>query len=109
MKKIIEEVLDAERQLDKILSEARSQASCIKNDADKKMTEKLNLAQEKARQIYRESIEQAEKEARQQAEEKISEAEMQKKKTLAGQTDNIDRLAEDICRLIKKTEYDMDA
>ena len=109
MKRIIEEILEVEEQLKTVVTEARAEAAAIKNSADKDMSEKLNQAKEQTRHIYQTTVDQAKKQAEQLAAEKLRQADMQKDAMFKENADKINRLVEDICRIIVKTEYDMDS
>ena len=107
MKKIIKEVLQVEDQVKELINQARSQAAEIKSSADKDMSEKINQAKEETKQIYQTVIEDAKKQAEQIANEKIKQADMQKEDMIKSNTDKIDSLVSNICKIILTTEYDM--
>ena len=108
MKRIIEEILEVEEQLKRVITDARAEAAAIKNSADKDMSEKLNQAKEQTRQIYQATVEEAKKQAEGLAAEKLQQAEKHKTAMFEENADKIERLVRDICGIIVKTEYDMD-
>jgi vacuolar-type H+-ATPase subunit H len=107
MKKIIKEVLQVEGRVKELVNQARVQAVEIKSFADKDMSEKINQAKEETRQIFQAVLEDAKKQAEQLANEKIKQADMQKENMIKSNTDKIDRLVSNICKIILTTEYDM--
>jgi len=106
MKEIIQEVLQAEEQVKTIIQQARVEAAEIKNSADKDMSEKINQAKEQTRQIYQASVEEAKKQGEQLADEKIRQADAEKENMIESNADKINRIADDICKMIVTTEYD---
>ncbi len=108
MKKIIEEVLQVEKAGEKMIEQARTEASRIKNDADKEMSERIDKAKEQARQIYQAELDEAKKEAQNLANKKIEQADVEKETLLKNNAEQIKSLVENICEIILKTEYDAD-
>lgn len=100
MKRIIEEVLEAEERVGAILRQARDKAAKIRRSAEKEISEKMSDAKQQAREILQATVEDAKKEAELIADEKIKQAEKQKDALLNDRTDAIDNLVDNICSII---------
>ena len=74
MKRIIEEVLQAEERVGGIIKQAREKAAEIKRSAEKESTEKLNDAKQQALAIVQTTVENAKKEAEHISEDKLKKA-----------------------------------
>ncbi len=108
MKRIIEEVFAAEEKVGAILKQAQSQASEIRQSADREIAESISRAKEEARQIIQASVEQAKKDAEQIRKERLQEAERAREALLASRAANLDGLVETLCHVIRTTQYDTD-
>jgi vacuolar-type H+-ATPase subunit H len=103
MKQIIEEVFKAEQKVDEILRQAREKALQIKQSAEKTGIDNINEAKQKMREIINSAIENAKKEAESIRQEKLKQAEAQKDAMLS-KGDEINKLIDDICGIVMKTE-----
>ncbi len=108
MKRIIEEVLQAEERVGAILKQARNKASEIRRSAEKDISEKMSDAKQKAREIIQATVEDATKEAERIREEKLKQADQEKDTLLNNNTDTIGNLVDNICNIILTTEYEKD-
>ncbi|OHB76592.1 MAG: hypothetical protein A2Z25_05975 [Planctomycetes bacterium RBG_16_55_9] len=103
MKRIIEEVIQAEAKVSSALRQAREKASEIIHSAEKEASQKLGQAREQAREIMQASIDQARKEAECLREERIEQVTRQKDTLLTSHADVIDALVDDICKIVLNT------
>jgi vacuolar-type H+-ATPase subunit H len=103
MKRIIEEVLQAEERLSDIIKKAREKAAEIKLSAEKENTEKLNDAKQQALAIVQTKVENAKKQAERISEEKLKKARGQKDILLNEKSAEIDTLVDNICEIILTT------
>ena len=106
MEKIIKEVLEVEKDVDKIIQEAREKASEIKKKAEKEASEKISDTRLKAQKIIQDSAEKAREETKKIREEKLTEAEDQSKKFLQKNKKKIDKFVDEITRRIIITRYE---
>ena len=108
MKRIIEEVFEAEEKVDTVLRQAREKASEIRHSAEKDVSEKISDAKQRALEIMRAAVEDAKKEAERIREEKLKQADQEKDTLFNNNADTIDDLVDDICKIILTTEYEKD-
>jgi len=108
MKKVIEEVLQIEEKVNANIKQTQLKANEIRMAADKDISEKTAKAKEKGREILQTAIEDAKKDAERLADEKIKQAEAGKDALLSSNSDKINTLVEDICKIILTTEYQTD-
>jgi len=104
MKRIIEEVLQAEQKVSAALKQTREKASEIIRSAEKEMSEKMADAREKAREIMQATVEEAKKEAECLREEKLKQVDHEKESLLNSNTDVTGTLIDDICRIVLDTD-----
>jgi len=110
MKRIIEDVLEAEEKVGVILKQAREKAFEIRRSAENEMSEKTNEAKQAAREIVRIAVEDAKRDAERIRAEKLELVDAQKDTLLSGKSSNddrkdvIDNLVDEICNVIKGTE-----
>jgi vacuolar-type H+-ATPase subunit H len=109
MKRIIEEVLQAEERVGDIIKQAREKAAAIKSSAEKETTEKLNDAKQQALVIVQTIIENAKKEAEHISEEKLKKAKEEKDILLNEKSADIDGLVDNICEIILATGHERDS
>ena len=109
MKKIIEEVLQAEKKVNVILEQARNKASEIRQSVEKEISEKMSDAKQQAREIIQTTVENAKKEAEHISEEKLKQADQEKNTLLNNNSDTMDNLVDNICNIILSTEYEKDS
>ena len=109
MKKIIEEVLQAEEKVSIVLKQARHKASEIRQSAEKEISEKMSDAKQKARKIIQTTVENAKKEAEHIGEEKLKQADQEKDTLLDNNTDTIKNLVDSTCNIILTTDYEKDS
>jgi len=103
MKRIIEEVLQAEERVGDIIKQAHEKAAEIKHSAEKENTEKLNDAKQQALAIIQTTVENTKKEAERISEEKLKKARSQKDILLNEKSAEIDTLVDNICEIILNT------
>ena len=108
MKKIIEEVLQAEEKVSIVLKQARNKASGIRQSVEKEISEKMSDAKQEAREIIQTTVENAKKEAEHIGEEKLKQADHEKDTLLNNNTDTMNNLVDNICNIILTTEYEKD-
>jgi F0F1-type ATP synthase membrane subunit b/b' len=104
MKRIIEEVLEAEEKISADLKQARQKATEIVKSAEKEISEKMADTREKARGIIQSAIEEAKKEAEFVKRESLKEADREKEALLKSNADKIDTLVDDVSKIILTTE-----
>lgn len=105
MKQIIEEVLQAEKNVSAILKDAREKAVEIKKATEKQMATDLSRAKEKAQEIAIEKTEAAKKESETICEEMLKTADKEKENFLAMHSDSVDTLVNKICSLVTETVF----
>ena len=81
MKEVVNNILDTEKKVEQLLSEARQQATRIRQDSEKEASATIAAAQEKALEILRTTVAAARDEA-QQSREKTFAAFHEKQDTL---------------------------
>ena len=108
MKKVIEEVLQVEEKVNTDIKQVQAKANEIRMAADRDISEKTAKAKEKGREILQTAIEDAKKEAERMAEEKIKAANAEKDALLSSNSEKINTIVEDICKIILTTEYQTD-
>jgi len=108
MKRIIEDVFQAEEKVSLVLGQARNKASEIRQSVEKEISDKMSDAKQKAREIIQANVEDAKKEAERIREEKLKQADQEKDTLLNNNTDTIDNLVGNICNIILTTEYEKD-
>jgi vacuolar-type H+-ATPase subunit H len=109
MKRIIEEVLEAEEKISADLETARRKASEILQSAEKEISEKMGDAKEKARGIIQSAVEEAKKEAEFVRTQSLKEADREKETLLKNNADKINALVDDISKIILTTELNGDS
>ena len=106
MKEIIQEILQAEEKVGTFLEQARNKASEIKLSAEKEASEKTGEAKQKSREMIQAAVENARKEAEHIKQDRLGQAALEKDALLKNNADKINRLVDDICKIILTTEYD---
>ena len=109
MKRIIEEVLQAEERVGDIIKQAREKAAEIKLSAEKGNTEKLNDAKQQALVIVQTTVENAKKEAERISEENLQKTKEEKDILLNEKSAEIDSLVDNICEIILTTGHVRDS
>ncbi len=109
MKRIIEEVFEAEEKVSAILRQAQMQASEIRQSAEREISESLGSAKDQARQIIQAAVEQARIEAERIREEKLREAESTCNGLVGNGARNLNSLVETLCQVIRTTEHETDS
>jgi len=109
MKRIIEEVLQAEERLNDIIKQAREKAAEIKRSVEKENTDKLNDAKQQALIIVQTAVENAKKEAEHISEDKLKKAKEEKNILLNKKSTEIDTLVDNICEIILATNQERDS
>ena len=104
MKRIIEEVLQAEEKVVAIIKEARDEAAEIRRSAETEISQKTSDAKHKAREMVQAAVEEAKKEAERISKEKIELIDHQKDALLNNRADEIDDLVGEISGMILTTE-----
>ena len=104
MKRIIEEVLQAEQKVNTALNQAREKASEIIRSAEKEMSEKMMQAREQSRDIVQTTVDEAKKEAERLREERLKQVDQDKEALLQDNPHITDALIDDICRIVLNTE-----
>ena len=108
MKKIVEEVLEAEKKLDTILRQARQKASEIRLAAEKDMSEQTNNARQQTREIIQTAIEDAKQQAQRERHQRLEQADKAKDVIIQENADKINSLVDSICDIVLSTEYERD-
>ena len=103
MKRIIEEVLQAEEKVGAIIKEARDEAAEIRRSAETEISQKTSDAKRKAREMVQTAVEEAKKEAERISKEKIELIDHQKDALLNNRADEIDDLVGEISEMILTT------
>ena len=109
MKRIIEEVLQAEERVGDIIKQAREKAAAIKHSVEKETAEKLSETKQQGLVIVQTAIENAKKQAEHISEEKLKKAQEEKDILLNEKSAEIDSLVDNICEIILTTENKKDS
>ncbi|MBC8217922.1 MAG: hypothetical protein H8E73_05600 [Planctomycetes bacterium] len=109
MKRIIEEVLQAEERVGAIINDARDRAAEIKRSAEKEISQKTSDAKQKGREMVQTAVEEAKKEAERISKDKIELIDHQKDALLNNRAAEIDNLVGEICEMILTTECEKDS
>lgn len=109
MKKIVEEVLEAEKKLDAILRQARQKASEIRLTAEKDMSEQTNNARQQARETTQATVEDAKQQAQRDRQKRLEQADKAKDVIMEENADKINSLVDSICDVVLSTEYGRDS
>ena len=104
MRKIVQEVIEAEGRAGAVLEEARARASERKRSADAEISEKIAEARRQAQEVLHTTVEEAEKEAQRLRAQAIERADRQAEELRDGRTDVMEDLVNRICRVILSTE-----
>ncbi len=108
MKKIIEDVLSAEEDVNSILKQAREKASQIRYKSEKEISARISQARIEARDIVQKIVEDANQEAQDYRESHLSQTDQSGEVLFKGKEDIIDRLVDGISELIMSSEYGKD-
>jgi vacuolar-type H+-ATPase subunit H len=108
MKEVIKEVLQAEEKVNSIIEEARNKAAEIRKAADKEVSEKVRQAEQQAQEILKNTVEDSKKQAEQIRRERIEQGWHDNESLMQNNTDKINKLVDDICKLVLKTEFEKD-
>jgi len=103
MKRIIEEVLQAEEKVGTIIKEARDRAAEIRRSAEAEISQKASDAKHKSREMVQAAVEEAKKEAERITKEKLEQVGRRKDSLLDDRADAIDNLVGEICEMILTT------
>jgi len=106
MKRIIEEVFQAEDKVSAILTQARQHASEIRRAAEKEASETVSEAKQKAQETAQVILDEAKKEAERLRQERLRQAEQDAEAMLGRNADETNRLVEEVCKVIVGTEYE---
>lgn len=109
MKRIIEDVLQAEEKVSAIIKDARDKAAEIKRATDNEITEKMNEARLQAREIVQAAVEEAKKDAERLSRDILEQVDRRKDSLLNSRADEIDELVSDICGMILTTGSEKDS
>ena len=106
MKKIIEEVLQAEEKVGTILKQARERASEIGRSAEQEISEKMSIARQQTLDVMKNAVEDGKKEGECVRDEILGQADLEKDALLKNNNGAIDGLVDNICGIILTTEYE---
>lgn len=105
MNEIVDEVIKAEQEAEKIVDQAREQVQEERNTLELELNERLKQAKEAAQKLMQETIARAKKEAQQEYSDIITKAEEENKVFLQENADKVDKIIENIVHLIITPEY----
>lgn len=103
MKRIIEDVLQAEEKVGAIIKEARDEAAQIRRSAETEISQKTNDAKQKAREMVQTAVEEAKKDAERITKEKLELVDRRKDALLEDRADDVEALVGEICEMILTT------
>lgn len=106
MKRIIEEVLQAEEKVGTILKQARQEASETARSSEHEISEKMTDARQQALDLIKNAVEDAKKQGEHIRDETLSQADREKDILLKDNEDAIESLVDNICGIILTTEYE---
>lgn len=104
MKRIIEDVLEAEERVGAIIEEARERAAEIRRSAESESSRKISDAKDKTREMAHAVVEEARKEAERLSKEKLEQVDRRKDTLVKNRAEVIEDLVEKICEMILTTE-----
>ena len=100
------EVLAAEKNVEKIIQEARQKAQEIRQKGEHEISDKLSDARQQAQKLIQDSAEQAREEARKIREDKLKGAEDSSNEFLDRNRDKIETFIKEITKQIISTGYE---
>jgi vacuolar-type H+-ATPase subunit H len=103
MKRIIEDVLQAEEKVGAIIKEARNEATEIRRLAEAEISQKTGDAKQKAREMVQTAVEEAKKDAERITKEKLELVDSRKDTLLENRADEVENLVGEICEMILTT------
>jgi len=106
MEKILEEVLAVEKNVDKIIQDARRKAQEIRQNVEKEIADKLTDTRQQAQKHIQDSAEQAREEAGKIRENKQKVAEDSSNEFLEKNKDKIEKFIKEITQQIITTGYE---
>jgi len=108
MKDIVNEILETEKKVESTLQDAREKAQAVRQQTEKEAQEQISRAREEARAIVQNAVEMARREAEEVRQKRLKEAEAAAGAFLIDNKDKIDRLVEDVVKLVIRTAYSGD-
>jgi vacuolar-type H+-ATPase subunit H len=105
MNEIVDEIIQAEKRVEKLLTEAREKASEITQKAEKEAARVIEQARQKAQERVTRSVEDARDLARQTREKKLSAADSQTEEIFHRKKELIDEIVDTIVQLVISTNY----
>ena len=109
MKRIIEEVFQAEDKVNAILRQARDRAAEIRRSAEKEASQMVSEARQKAQETAGVILDEAKKEAERARQERLRQADQEAEATRHRNADETGRLVEEVCRVVVRTQSEKDA
>jgi hypothetical protein len=106
MQEVIDELLKAEAEAQKIIAAAQEEARIIKTQVDTEFSQKLNDEREAARRAVREQVEQAGAELSAAHTAALREAREKNEARLREAEAGIERLTDEVIRLVVVPEYE---
>ena len=105
MQEIVDDVLKAEEQAEAVIQQAREKAQHLQNSVENTLSDKLKKAREDAQNRIRETVELSKARADKKYREVLEKAEEDNKEFLKENSDKVNRIIDDIVKLIITPEY----
>ena len=105
MQEIVTKVLEAEKEAEQRLQEARAKAAEIRGQADREVQAKLQEAREQATRRSHEIVEQARQQAKEEYEQALQQAREDNREFFRDHDDQLDRAAEAVVELITVPQW----
>ena len=100
MKEVVNEILAAEKECERILQDARAEALTIRRDSEKEASAIIQSAQEEAQKTLQEAVGRVRKDAQKERAEALAEITSYKQELVENRSETIDTLVDEISNLL---------
>ncbi|MBN1797452.1 MAG: hypothetical protein JW822_02675 [Spirochaetales bacterium] len=106
MQNVVDEVLKAEAEAEKIVAQAKDKAQTIKQQAESEINKHITQAREQAKELFQERIAEAKKKALQEYKRALAAAEAQSAKFWEQNQDKVNLVVEKIVDFVVTPEFE---
>ena len=106
MQEMMDEIIKAEAEAEKIVKQAGEQAHQLRDSVEKEISEALKKAKEDAQNLIHEKTEQTRRETEKEYKEAVHKAEKENREFLNRHAENVHHIIQAIVKLIITPEYD---
>ncbi len=104
MRRIVQDILEAEARVSAVLEQARQNALEKRRAAEQEISEQMSAARREGREIVRQAVEEARREAERMRVETLERADRQGSALFGGRTEAIEDVVSRICTIVLSTE-----